>query len=79
MFELGGSAKGDEERDAAEEAETAVDEAPVDGDSADWAGYEREERDGSAGYESELDDPLVADGVAEGTDECDGEDEVGEG
>jgi hypothetical protein len=79
LFELGGSAEGNEEWDASEEAEVGVDETPVDGDSTDWAGYEREEWDSSAGYEAELDDPLVADRITQRANERDGEDEVGEG
>lgn len=69
----------DEKRDGSEDAEAAVDETPGEGNAADWAGDEGEGNDRDAGDDAELEDPLVADGVAQGAEEGDGEDKVREG
>jgi hypothetical protein len=53
----------DEEAEAAEDAEAAVDEAPIEGDAADGPGDQGEEGDAGAGDETPGEKPFVADGI----------------
>ena len=69
----------DEERDDADDTEAAVDEAPVGRYPPDGSGNEGERNYTGTGDDTELQYPLVADGVDERTDEGDGDDEMGEG
>ena len=68
------SVETDEKGDGSEDAEAAVDETPGEGDASEWSGDESERNDCDAGDDAELKDPLVADGVAQGAEEGDGED-----
>ncbi len=72
-------AKADEERDGSEDAEAGVNEPPQGWDATERAGYESEGKHSQAGDKAELENPLVADGVTQRTEEDYGEDEVGEG
>lgn len=63
---------------SAEDGKGGVDEAPEERDAADRAGDEGQEKDAGAADEAEVDDPLVADRVAIGAEEEDGEEEMGE-
>ena len=74
-----GGAAGEVERDEAGYSEGAIDEAPPDGDAADFAEDEGVRNDEEAGDDAEIDDPEVADGIPEGADESDGDDEMAEG
>ena len=74
-----GGAAGEEERDDADDAEGAIDQSPPDGDAADFTEDEGVRNDEEAGDDAEIDDPEVADGIAEWTDENDGDDEMAEG
>ena len=69
----------DEKGDGSENAEAAVDEAPGQGDASDGAGDKGERNDRDAGDQAELEDPLVADRVAKGSDKGNSEDKVREG
>lgn len=73
-----GFAERNEEGNGCEDAEAAVDDAPGERDAANGAGDEREGEDSGASDEAELQHPFIADGVDEWTDECDGENKVGE-
>jgi len=79
VFELADVVEADEERDDADHAEAAIDETPVRRYAADGSGDESKGDDTCAGYQAELEYPLIADGIYERTDESDGDDEVGEG
>lgn len=68
----------DEKRDGPEYAEAAVDETPGQRDPSELAGDKGEGNDRDAGDDTELEDPFVADGIAQGAEERDGEDEVRE-
>ena len=76
VFELAGVAEADEEWNDAENAEAAVDQAPVRGYAPDRSGDKGEGNDAGAGDDSELEYPLVADWVDERSDEGDGDDEM---
>jgi len=78
-FKVFDAVETDEKGDGTEDAEAAVDETPGEGDASEWSGDEGQGNDCDAGDDAELKDPLVADGVAQGAEEGDGEDEVGEG
>lgn len=69
----------DEKGDGSEDSEAAVDETPGEGNAAKRAGEEGEGNDSDAGDDAELENPLVADGVAQWAEEGDGEDKVREG
>ena len=68
----------DQERNSAEDAEAAIDEAPRHGDASDRSGDEGKRDHAGARDQTKLDNPLVADGVNIGTDERDGDDNVRE-
>lgn len=53
----------DEERNDAEDAEAAVDQAPVRGYAPDGSGDEGERDDARAGDDSELKNPFIGDGI----------------
>ena len=69
----------DEKRDGSEDAETAVNETPEQRDATERAGDESEGNDRDAGDYAELKNPPVADGVAQGADERDCKNKMGEG
>ena len=79
VLEIADVAEADEERDHADYAEAAVDEAPVGRDSADGTGDQGERNDSDAGDDAELQDPFVADWIDEPAKEGDGDDQVSEG
>jgi hypothetical protein len=68
-----------EKRDDSEDAETAVDQTPEQGDATERTGDQSEGNDRDAGDYAELKNPLVADGVAQGAEERDCKNEMGEG
>jgi hypothetical protein len=68
-----------ENGDGPEDAETAVDETPEQRDATERAGDQSEGNDRDAGDYAELKNPLVADGVAQGPNERDGKNKMGEG
>ena len=68
-----------EERQDSEDAETAVDQAPEQGDATERAGDQSEGNDRDAGDYAELKNPLVADGVAQRAEERDRKNKMGEG
>jgi hypothetical protein len=72
-------AAAEQEWDAADDTETAIDQAPRKGNAAQRAGDECQRKHGSAGDESESDDPLVADGIEVRPDECHRDDKMREG
>lgn len=74
-----GEAADAQEDRSADEAEAAVDKAPVERDAADGAGDQREEEDADGAEDAPGDDPAVADGVDVGADEDDRNDDVCEG
>jgi len=78
VFNVADVVEADEEGDDAENSEGAVDETPVRRYSTDGARNKGQRNDASAGDDAELEYPLVADGVDEGTNEGDGDDKVGE-
>src|SRR6185437_7071926 len=79
LFESMGKASDMQEDCSADEAEAAVDEAPVGRDAADGAGDQREEEDADGVDEPPGNDPFVADGIEPGADEDNRDDDVGEG
>ena len=79
LLEVLDAAEADEKGDGSEDAEAAVDETPGEGNASERAGDEGEGNDCDAGDDAELKDPLVADGVAQGAEEGNGEDKVREG
>ena len=79
LLEVFDPVEADEKGDGSEDAEAAVDETPGEGDSSGLAGDEGEGNDRDAGDDAELEDPLVADRVAQGAEKGNGEDEVSEG
>ena len=79
LFQLPDQAMNMEEDGSADDAEAAIDEAPVERDAADGAGEEREEEDAGARDDAPGDDPLVTDGIDEWADVGDGDDDVREG
>jgi hypothetical protein len=79
LFEGFDTAEAEEQGDGSEDAEATVDEPPEGWDAAQRAGDEGEGQDRNAGEDAELEHPLVADGIDQGAEEGDGEDEVGEG
>jgi hypothetical protein len=68
-----------EKRDDSEDAETAVDQTPEQGDATERTGDQSKGNDRDAGDYAELKNPLVADGVAQGAEERDCKNEMGEG
>ena len=68
-----------EKRDGSEDAETAVDQTPERRDATERPGDQSEWNDRDAGDYAELENPLVADGVAQWADERDCNNEMGEG
>ncbi len=78
MFEEVEVVAAEQEGESAGDRECGVDEAPKDGDAAERAGDEGEQKDAGAGDKTEVDDPLVADRIAIGAEEEDGEEEIGE-
>ena len=79
VFELFGGAAREVERDDADDSEGAIEEAPPEGDAADTAKDEGVGNDEKAGDDAEIDNPEVADGIAERADKSDGDDEMAEG
>ena len=78
-LDLFGGAAGEIERDEADDAEGAIDQAPPDGDAADFAEDEGVGNDEEARDDAEVDDPEIADGIAECADERNGDGEMAEG
>ena len=76
VFEIADVAEADEERHHPDYAEAAVDEAPVGRYSADRSSDEGERIDANACDYAELNDPFVADGVDERTNEGNGDDQM---
>jgi hypothetical protein len=72
------SVETDEKRDGSEDAKAAVDETPAQGDASELARDKGEGNDCDAGDDAELEDPLVADGIAPGAEEGNGKDKVRE-
>lgn len=72
------SVEADEERDGPEDPEAAVDKTPGQGDASELARDKGEGNDRDAGDDTELEHPLVADGVAYGAEESNGKDKVRE-
>ena len=68
----------DDKRDDSEDPEAAVDETPGQGDASELARDKGERNDCDAGDDAELEDPLVADGIAPGAEEGNGKDKVRE-
>lgn len=79
LFQLTGHSLNVQQDCSADNAEAAIDEAPVERDAADGACDECEKEDAGRVDESPRDDPLVADGIEPWADEGDGDDDVGEG
>ena len=69
----------DEKRNGSEDTEAAVDETPGEGNASDGTGDQGERNDRDAGDQAELENPLVADGVAQRAEEGNGKDKVREG
>src|ERR1700679_423832 len=69
----------EQHRHEAEDAEGAIDQAPPEGDAAQTAEGEGEGDDEDAGDRAEIEQPLVADGVAQGANKDEGDDEMAEG
>lgn len=78
-FDFADMVEADQKRDNANDSEAAVDETPIRGYTPDGSCNEGEGHYPGAGNDSELEDPLVADGIDERPDESYGDDEVGEG
>ena len=72
-------AKANDQRDRAKYTETAIDKPPENRNAANRPGDKGEEDNGDAGDDAELKHPLVAKRVSQGTEESNGEDEMGEG
>jgi len=64
VFQVFDAVEADEQGDSSEDAEATVDESPGERDATELAGDEGEGYYGDAGDDTELDDPLVADGIA---------------
>jgi len=69
----------DHEWQSTEDAKATVDKTPRQRDATDLAGDERERNDAGAGNQAEGDNPLVADRIDVGTNECNGDGEMSEG
>jgi hypothetical protein len=79
LLEVFDAVEADEKGDGSEDSEAAVDEAPGEGDASDLTGDEGEGNNRDASNDAELKNPLVADWVAQGAEESNGEDKVSEG
>ena len=65
-----------QKRDGADDSETAIDDSPLNRNAAYGSGDEGEWNNSRAGEKTEGDDPLVANGIAVGTEERNGDDQV---
>lgn len=69
----------DQEWQSTEDAKATVDKTPRQRDATDLAGDESKRDDSDAGNQAERDDPLVANRIDVGTNECYGDGEMSEG
>lgn len=69
----------DEERDRTEDAEATVDKPPEKWDTPNWSRDEGERNHRDTGNDSELKNPFVADRIAQGPNEDDRQNKMGEG
>lgn len=79
MLKHSNRAPADQQRDAPEDPETAVDHPPDERDASNLAGDERQRNDPCTGDETEGDDPFVAHRINKGTNERGGDSEMCKG
>lgn len=79
LFQLLGVSEHNEKRNASENPERTIDQLPVERNTADGPGNERQREHRQAGHNTETDDPDVLHGVDERADESGGDDQMGEG